>query len=153
MGTPRDDLLDAIKVVRLFNGYAAGVGTDAESALDDMLFLMQDSGFDVSGLEGQIKEGWEPSTDEGDGENFYYHFGIIYGFEQVSDLVAQWDADDEHHYVKLMKNDNRYYCDTSLGYRNLDAHIFDDDADAIWYMNRRVTEGNFDPPPLVWRRV
>ena len=62
----------------LFNGFAAGVGTDAESALDDMLHLMQEDDYDVTGLEGQIKEDWEPSTDEGDGVGCYYHFGIIF---------------------------------------------------------------------------
>ena len=81
MGTPREELLDAIKIVRLFNGYAAGVGTDAESALDDMLHLMQEDGYDITGLEGQIKEGWEPSQDEGDGVNCYYHFGIVFKSE------------------------------------------------------------------------
>ena len=80
--TSRDEILLTIKKSLLFNAYTVGVGTDAESALDDMLFLMQDSGFDVSGLEGQIKEEWEPSQDEGDGENYYYHFGIVYKFEE-----------------------------------------------------------------------
>jgi hypothetical protein len=80
MGTPRDEMLEAIEIVALFNGYAAGFGTDAESALDDMLHLMQEDDFDISGLEGQIKEGWEPSTDEGDGVSCFYHFGIIFKF-------------------------------------------------------------------------
>jgi hypothetical protein len=82
MGTPRDEMLKAIETVALFNGYTAGVGTDAESALDDMLHLMQEQDFDITGLEGQIKEGWEPSTDEGDGVGCYYHFGIIYKYTE-----------------------------------------------------------------------
>jgi len=82
MGTPRDELLAAIQNPILFNGYAAGFGTDAESALDDMLQMMQEDDYDITGLEGQIKEDWEPSTDEGDGVGCYYHFGIIFKFKE-----------------------------------------------------------------------
>ena len=80
MGTPGDKLRELVGGV-LFNGFAAGVGTDAESALDDMLHLMQDD-YDITGLEGQIKEGWEPSQEEGDGVSCYYHFGIVYRWTQ-----------------------------------------------------------------------
>ena len=88
MDTFQDEILMAIENSPLFNDYTIGVGTDAESALDDMLFLMQDSGFDVSGLKTQIKEEWEPSSDEGDGKNCYYHFGIIYKFKEYSWIVS-----------------------------------------------------------------
>ena len=77
MGTPVDKLRELVGGV-LFNGFAAGVGTDAESALDDMLYLMQEDDFDITGLEGQIREGWEPSQEEGNGCDFYYHFGIVF---------------------------------------------------------------------------
>ncbi len=80
MGTPRDEMRAAM-VNNLFNGYTAGVGTDVESALDDMLHLMQED-YDITGLEVQIKEDWEPSQDEGDGKGCYYHFGIIFKWEQ-----------------------------------------------------------------------
>jgi hypothetical protein len=66
----------------LFNGYVTGVGTDAESALDDLLHTMQECGYDVAGLEGQIKEGWEPSMEEGDGRKFYYHLGLVFKWTQ-----------------------------------------------------------------------
>jgi len=83
MGTPREELIDAIKNPNLFNGYVAGVGTDAESALEDMFHLMQECDYDITGLEGQIKERWNPSSDEGDGKNCYYHFGIIFMYENI----------------------------------------------------------------------
>ena len=82
MRTPRDELLAAIQNPLLFNGYAAGAGTDAESALDDMLNMMQLDDYDITGLEGQIKEGWEPSLNEGDGVCCFYHFGIIFKYTQ-----------------------------------------------------------------------
>jgi hypothetical protein len=81
MGTPRGEMLDAIENPILFNGYTAGFGTDAESALDDMLHLMQEQDYDITGLEGQIKEDWEPGQDEGDGD-CYYHFGIIFKYQE-----------------------------------------------------------------------
>ncbi len=81
MMTPREELLDAIEPT-LHNGYVGGVGTDAESALDDMLYLLQDQDYDITGLEGQVREEWEPSSEEGDGENCYYHFGIVFRFAQ-----------------------------------------------------------------------
>ena len=66
----------------LFNGFSAGIGTDAESALDDMLNNLQERDYDITGLEGQIKEGWEPSQDEGDGHSLYYHFDIVFKFTE-----------------------------------------------------------------------
>lgn len=81
MATPIDEMRAAM-VGNLFNGYVAGVGTDAESALDDVLHMMQDSCYDITGLEGHIKEEWEPSLDEGDGKVCYYHFGIIFRFTE-----------------------------------------------------------------------
>jgi hypothetical protein len=77
MATPIKKMRDAMVPI-VFNGYTCGVGTDAESALDDMLHMMQEDDFDVTRLEGQVKEEWEPSQDEGDGRKFYYHFGIVY---------------------------------------------------------------------------
>ena len=70
----------------------------------------------------------------------------------MSSFIARWDTEGGHH-VELMKNGDWYYCNTSLGRRYLDIHAFENDDDAIWYVDRRVKEGNFDPPPLVWRRV
>ena len=81
MGTPVNMSRKLAAGSELFNAFAAGVGTDAESALDDMLNTMQEQDYDITGLEGQIKEGWEPSQEEGWG-HFYYHFGIIFRFTQ-----------------------------------------------------------------------
>lgn len=64
-------------IPNLHNGCAMGFGADAESALDDLLHILEQD-YDITGLEGQIKEEWEPSTDEGDGHLFYYHFGIVF---------------------------------------------------------------------------
>ena len=80
MGTPLKEMLKAV-TAGLHNGYTAGVGTDAESALDDMFNRLQEDGFDVEGLEGQIKEDWGPMSDEGDGRDIWYHFGIVYFFK------------------------------------------------------------------------
>jgi hypothetical protein len=66
--------------------------------------------------------------------------------------IAIWRTTDGIHYVELVRKDGRYLLHTSRGPRYLDAHDFDNDADAIWYVSRRVTEGSFDPPPLTWRR-
>lgn len=81
MGMPIKEMMNAA-VPKLHNAYTAGVGTDAESALEDMLNKMQEDGFDVAGLEGQIKEGWRPSEYEGDGRDVWYHFGIVYFFTE-----------------------------------------------------------------------
>ncbi len=80
MATPKLRLYHEL-IVNHFNGCVAGIGTDAESALDDMLYIMQELDYDVSGLEGQIKSRWEPSTDEGDGHSRFYHFGIVFKFQ------------------------------------------------------------------------
>lgn len=77
METPRDELLKKVGHPHIFNGYAAGVGTDAESALDDMFNLMEDD-YDITELEGQIKKQWSPSLEEGNGRDFFYHFGIVF---------------------------------------------------------------------------
>jgi hypothetical protein len=79
MGTPVDTFRKLAAESTLFNAFTAGVGTDAESALDDMLHIMEDD-YDITGLEGQIKEDWEPSQEEGDGHSRYYHFGIVFRF-------------------------------------------------------------------------
>lgn len=78
----RETPVDIFPVLgNLFNGFAAGVGTDAKSALDDMLNNLQE--YDISGLESQIKEEWEPKSNEGVtwSNDLYYHFGIIFKFE------------------------------------------------------------------------
>jgi hypothetical protein len=59
-----------------YNGFVSGVGTDAESALDDMFQLLDD--YDVAGLEGEIKSRWNPSDEEGNGCDLWYHFGIVF---------------------------------------------------------------------------
>jgi hypothetical protein len=79
MGTPKLRLYNEM-IECHFNGWASGVGTDAESALDDLFHILQEADYDVTGLESQIKERWEPSTDEGDGHSFYYHFGLVFRF-------------------------------------------------------------------------
>jgi hypothetical protein len=55
-----------------------GVGTDAESALDDLLECMATTGYDVSGLEGRIKSEWDPDQEEGAGESYLYHLGLLW---------------------------------------------------------------------------
>lgn len=70
----------------------------------------------------------------------------------MREQIALWRTDDSH-YVELVKMGGRYLLYTSLGPRYLDAHDFKNDAEAIWYVDKRVKEGNFDPPPLVWRQV
>jgi len=75
MGTDAESALSGI-----FNGCAVGMGTDAESALDDLLNTLQEEDYDVSGLEGQIKDEWNPSFEEGDNFSTYYHFGIVFKF-------------------------------------------------------------------------
>jgi hypothetical protein len=66
-----------------FNGCSWGFGTDAESALEDMLNSLQEMDFYVAGLEGQIKDGWCPGRLEGDGCDQWYHFGIAYLYKEV----------------------------------------------------------------------
>lgn len=80
MATPVDVMRK--RTVGPYNGYIAGVGTDAESALDDMLHMMQEADYDITGLEGQIKDFWNPSQEEGDGKGCFYHFGITFRFEE-----------------------------------------------------------------------
>jgi hypothetical protein len=53
-----------------------GVGTDAESALDDLLENL--SCFDVTGLEGRIKSEWGPSSEEGDCDITYYCIRLLF---------------------------------------------------------------------------
>ena len=70
-----------------------GEGTDAESALDDLLHKLSEHGFDIGhvevkyrrekmhgsfsgGLENLIKILWLPTEDEGDGETTKYYLGI-----------------------------------------------------------------------------
>jgi hypothetical protein len=54
-----------------------GVGTDAESALDDLLESLSDFS-DVTGLEGRIKSEWEPSSEEGDCDITYYCIRLLF---------------------------------------------------------------------------
>ncbi len=59
-----------------------GEGTDAESALDDLLHKLATKGFDIGGLEGRIKSMWMPSEDEGDGETTQYYLGLDFNHEE-----------------------------------------------------------------------
>ena len=65
---------------------------------------------------------------------------------------ALWQTKDYSHYVELVTENGRYLLRTTLGLRYLDAHDFDNDANAIEYVDRRVKDGFFDPPPLTWER-
>jgi hypothetical protein len=56
-----------------WNAIAHGWGTDAESALDHLLHNLQENDYDVSGLEWQIKNVWNPTEEEGNGKDIYYH--------------------------------------------------------------------------------
>ena len=64
-----------------FNGFQHafwGRGTDAESALDDLLESLS-AYYDVTGLEGRIKSEWGPSMREGDfDEDTHYKLGIMF---------------------------------------------------------------------------
>ena len=53
-----------------------GIGTDAESALDDLLHNLQVAGYDVTGLEARIRSEWNPTMAEGDGMNTYYQLQL-----------------------------------------------------------------------------
>jgi len=55
-----------------FEHWAAGWGTDAESALDSMLHHMDSLDYNIAGLEHRIKNTWNPSTVEGDGLQMYH---------------------------------------------------------------------------------
>lgn len=50
-----------------------GMGTDAESALDDLLQNLQENDYDVEGLAARIRMVWNPSTEEGNGATTFYH--------------------------------------------------------------------------------
>jgi len=70
--------------VLAYRGYSCacyGRGTDAESALDDLLEYMATHGFDITGLEGRIKSRWEPSMEEGAGDT-QYKFGIMFNEDE-----------------------------------------------------------------------
>lgn len=65
-----------------FKRLACGAGTDAESALDDLLEALSIH-HDITGLEGHIKSRWEPSTEEGDfDEDTHYKFGILFNEDE-----------------------------------------------------------------------
>ena len=55
-----------------------GAGTDAESALDDLLEGLSVQHV-ITGLEGRIKSEWSPSMEEGDWDkDTQYKFGIMF---------------------------------------------------------------------------
>jgi len=61
-----------------FKQLACGAGTDAESALDDLLEGLSVL-HDITGLEGRIKSEWNPSTEEGEWDkDTHYKFGIMF---------------------------------------------------------------------------
>jgi len=75
--------LDCIPAHNTLPGYeysGLGCGTDAESALDDLLETLS-ANFDASDLEGRIKWAWNPSGEEGDGESMYW-FGIVFNGDE-----------------------------------------------------------------------
>lgn len=70
-------------------------------------------------------------------------------------FIARWNDESGSAYVELFQDGTRYYCNTTcgiLGPRRLDDHTFENDDEAIWYVDKQVREGSFDPPPLVWKR-
>lgn len=46
-----------------FTYLVMGWGSECESALDDLLHTLQVRGYDVGGLEGDIKERWNPTPE------------------------------------------------------------------------------------------
>ena len=72
-----DEFLTNFEGFENFQFGANGAGTDAESALDDLLeYLAQ--GHDVTGLEGRIKAEWDPSSEEGDCDITYYCIHLLF---------------------------------------------------------------------------
>jgi len=77
LGTLPDDQLDELVQHGPWNQIIHGIGTDAESALDDLLHTLQERGYDVGGLESRIKEVWNPTDEEGDGAGINYHLYLL----------------------------------------------------------------------------
>jgi hypothetical protein len=96
-----------------------GQGTDAESALDVLLENLATSGFDLTGLEGRIKDEWSPSTEEGDGATTYYCLGIMFnplyeGFDGLYREAYERNWDDEHKSLRAMRKELQTQCNERL---------------------------------------
>ena len=70
----------------------------------------------------------------------------------MGEQIAIWSTACGCYYVELVKRDGQYLLNASPGIYLPDLTVFEDDAEADRYVNRRVAEGSFDPPPLAWRR-
>lgn len=99
-------------------GLYKGIGTDAESALDDLLHTLQLAGYDVTGVEVSIKERWNPTEEEGDGDQGYYHLYIKIDREWTPDLAILYQKvyalnwDDEYDSLRaIRKQTNDQYKD------------------------------------------
>jgi hypothetical protein len=91
-----------------------GYGTDAESALDDLLETLATRGFDVTGLEGRIKDEWSPSEEEDD----YYVLGLMFNTLRHINVLYQeaygrnWD--DEYDSLHAMQKQLQDQCDDRI---------------------------------------
>ena len=72
-----DEFLDNFDSYGRFQCAEIGIGSDAESALDDLLQSLSDF-FDVTGLEGRIKSEWDPNSEEGDCDITYYCLRLLF---------------------------------------------------------------------------
>jgi len=75
-----DEFLHNLDPFEDFDGFRChenGIGTDAESALDDLLESLYEC-CDVTGLEGRIKSKWDPSNEEGDCDITYYCIRLFF---------------------------------------------------------------------------
>ncbi len=76
-----DEFLDISTDYKGFQCSEIGIGTDAESALDDLLQSLSDF-FDVTGLEGRIKAEWYLSSEEGDCDITYYCIRLLFNEDE-----------------------------------------------------------------------
>jgi len=71
-----DEFLASRRCLGTYKHSEIGIGTDAESALDDLLENLVFC--DVTGLEGRIKSEWDPSREEGDSDITYYCIRLLF---------------------------------------------------------------------------
>jgi hypothetical protein len=93
-------------------GLHMGMGTDAESALDDLLHTLQVAGYDVTGVESSIKERWRPTEEEGEYHLYILIGGFPPGLPTLYQKVYALNWDDEYKSLRaLRKEANDLYKD------------------------------------------
>jgi hypothetical protein len=74
--------VDPFADIEGFRCYENGIGTDAHSALEDLLESLSYS-YDVTDLEGLIRSEWLPtSTEEGDCDHTYYCIRLLFNEDE-----------------------------------------------------------------------